>query len=415
VQDKGLDQFIYSSNVVGLPSTLNELTTDSSGNMYFIGGDMIPVIYKVNTSFAVEWSVQVAAAGGASGLYKPYVSTVDIDNNLIFAAWDRSTQNKTALIKINANGTVAWSKQISYRAGSQDDEPYEVVTDPQGNIYMAGMVLDATGAYMANVAKYSSAGVHLWSNQIVNTTDSVFSGITIDSSNNVYVMGYVLFSGYKSVIVKYNSAGVRQWTKTFTGPTDVNYRCIISDPNGYVYACLRSSGGGAYLIKLDTAGNTVWAKTCSHEAISVGLDSSYNLWLTTRTFRYLVQIHFGGTVLNQYTISEPNGEIDWINIGGKRLIQNYIWILYGTVVFKISTTPGKLGPHYSTASFNSQGAVIPYTISRTNAYTLTAWSPTIATDPALTYASAAPISVNNSNFVVTNPSFTARASNPWRF
>ena len=73
------------------------------------------------------------------------------------------------------------------------------------------------------MVKYNSDGEKQWTRQFGTSALDIGSGITSDSSGNVYVTGYTLgaLDGNTSArsidlfVVKYNSDGEKQWTQQF--------------------------------------------------------------------------------------------------------------------------------------------------------------------------------------------------------
>ena len=61
----------------------------------------------------------------------------------------------------------------------------------------------------------------LWTKQLGTSSSDGGSGVTTDSSGNIYVTGYTLggldgntnSGSYDMFLVKYNSSGTKQWTK----------------------------------------------------------------------------------------------------------------------------------------------------------------------------------------------------------
>ena len=68
------------------------------------------------------------------------------------------------------------------------------------------------------MVKYNSTGTKQWTQQLGSSSDDYGFGVTVDSSDNIYVTGYTeggldgnTNAGGKDVfLVKYNSDGVKQ-------------------------------------------------------------------------------------------------------------------------------------------------------------------------------------------------------------
>ena len=68
------------------------------------------------------------------------------------------------------------------------------------------------------LVKYNSSGTKQWTKQFGSSTSDTGQGVTVDSSDNIYVTGYTAgaLDGNTSagandiILVKYNSSGVKQ-------------------------------------------------------------------------------------------------------------------------------------------------------------------------------------------------------------
>ena len=91
----------------------------------------------------------------------------------------------------------------------------------------------------------------------------MFSGVTVDTSGNVYAAGYIystgtytfgtvtvagsVAGGYNAVLVKYNSSGVAQWARSnTTGSAMARFNAVAVDSSGNIYAVGYVYGTGTY-------------------------------------------------------------------------------------------------------------------------------------------------------------------------
>jgi hypothetical protein len=104
------------------------------------------------------------------------------------------------LAKYSSGGTSLWSKRFG--AGlSLDEKAFGVGTDPSGNILLTGSVVDAIdfgggslpgdGYYDIFVAKFGSAGGHVWSKR---TGAGAGTSVASDGGGNVVAAGYFVGS-----------------------------------------------------------------------------------------------------------------------------------------------------------------------------------------------------------------------------
>jgi len=210
-----------------------------------------------------------------------------------------------------------WSKSISGYCNITAN----IVSDGNGNIYIAGYFNDST-LDMGNIiltnpdntgygediffAKYDSSGSILWAKQFGG--GGVYDlqecqDITIDKIGNVYLTGWfsdtitfdniILTSsgtnGSGSFIAKFDTSGNVIWAKGLGGDMFTPYNSITTDILGNVYLTgsfkgpyisfdsdtLTGLGVNVFIAKYDSSGNIIWAKSSS------GGDTGYNSYITT--------------------------------------------------------------------------------------------------------------------------------------
>ena len=134
------------------------------------------------------------------------------------------------LVKYNSDGNKQWTRQLG---SDGQDEGWGVTVDSSNNIYMTGnsnpygnveshvVEFDGTtspGGSDIFLVKYNSSGTKQWTKLLGTSTDDFGMEVTVDSSNNIYVMGFTNgglvgktnSGGHDIFLVKYNSDGVLQ-------------------------------------------------------------------------------------------------------------------------------------------------------------------------------------------------------------
>jgi len=216
------------------------VVTDSSGNVYVVGGtkgrlngisnsgrtDVFMI--KFDSSGTRQWTkplgtAQNDLANGVSidssgNFYVVGVTYKNLDGNTSAGGAD------LFVAKYNSSGTKQWTKQLGT---SGRDHARGVATDYSGNVFVAG---DTYGGLDGNtnagyndlfVVKYNSSGTKQWTKQFGTPSSDLADGVAVDSSGNVYVVGYTYGeldgntnTGASDIfVVKYNSSGTKQWTK----------------------------------------------------------------------------------------------------------------------------------------------------------------------------------------------------------
>ena len=144
-----------------------------------------------------------------------------------------------------------------------------MTVDSSNNIYVTGYTwggLDGNtrlGAGDLFLVKYNSSGVKQWTRQLGTSAIDYGYGVTVDSSNNIYVTGDTQggldgntnsggeCKGYNDnkipcsdlILVKYNSSGVKQWTRQLGSFSwDSGYGVTV-DSSDNIYVTGMTGGG----------------------------------------------------------------------------------------------------------------------------------------------------------------------------
>jgi gliding motility-associated-like protein len=252
--------------------------------------------------------------------------------------------------------------------GSTQSVNSSIVTDVNGNIFIARYFNLSNGIAEIFVSKLDAAGNLIWVNKIVGDPGtSTVSGdgisIGVDASGNVYVSGFFygnidfdsgigvsrLSSNGSIFLLKLNSSGIFSWVKQLetiiSGLTD---RLLAVDAGGDIYLTgsfqgtidfdpgpgifnLTSGGGGAsreiFISKFNTTGDLIWAKqmggqngTDGGNGFSISLDANSNIY-TTGNFYGTVDFDPGPGIFDLQTANAAGeGFISKLDSGG-----NFLW------------------------------------------------------------------------------------------
>ena len=234
------------------------VTADSSDNIYVTGkasgkldgnsnegsGDMF--LTKFYDNGTKQWTTLL----GTSSVDVGYGVTTDSSNNIFVTGSTNGSLDGNSssgdcdnfLTKYLDNGTKQWTKQ--WGSGSCDIGK-GVVTDSSNNIYVAGHTngsLDGSnsGEYDLFLTKFLDNGTKQWTKQLGTSTSEIVNGVTLDSTNNIYVTGTTngsldgnVTSGSRDIfLVKYNSSGTKQWTKQLGGEASAGNSIAWDEGNG---------------------------------------------------------------------------------------------------------------------------------------------------------------------------------------
>jgi hypothetical protein len=205
-----------------------------------------------------------------------------------------------------AQPSFQWAK--TFNGPGSFDQGQSITTDAADNVYITGNFEGVTdfdpgpGTYTLTsnninfsdifISKLDAAGNLLWAKSLgTPNSDDGGSGIAIDASGNVYVTG------------------------DFNGTIDF-------DPGPGTYT-LAASATDIFVIKLDAAGNFVWARnmggTGSEHGHAIAVDASSNVY-TTGFYSSIVDFDPGPAT---YTISSKGGTdafVSKLDVNG-----NFVW------------------------------------------------------------------------------------------
>jgi hypothetical protein len=281
---------------------------------------------KLDASRTVVWAKNIGGSG-ADTLGRGIA--VDASGNVYFSgSFETANLTTPALakigdrdgfaIKFDRNGTITWATNFGGSGASTLGRG--ITSDAAGNVYLSG---DITGANLTTPAvsllgitdalalKLTSSGTIAWAKNfggagaIANT-----QGVAVDSSGNVYLSGDFLINDLTTpaltkigrqdgFTLKLDSGGATTWAKSFGGSlADVTARGLALDGSGNVYfsgyletaslttpTVTKIGTRDALAFKLDSSGNTTWAKNFGGSGASatgrgIAVDSTGNVYLS---------------------------------------------------------------------------------------------------------------------------------------
>ncbi len=158
-------------------------------------------------------------------------------------------------VKYNPSGVEQWYRWYNGYSPGDDDVPYDIAVDGNGNVYVTGArsggPITNSGDYAT--IKYDSLGNMQWVGiyNYMDYKDDIARALAIDNYGNIYVTGYsggrYLDQLHDYATVKYNSSGLELWVVRYNGPgdtTDYAYAIAVDDV-GNVYVTGASWGLGS--------------------------------------------------------------------------------------------------------------------------------------------------------------------------
>ncbi|MCC6012604.1 T9SS type A sorting domain-containing protein [Candidatus Caldipriscus sp.] len=380
------------------------IKTDANGNVQWAktyGGTNNDYAYSFQQTSDGGYIVAGRTNSFGAGVYDPFLIKTDANGNLQWAktygrtGWDEaySVQQTSDggyivagytdsfgagyedifLIKTDANGDVQWAKAYG---GTSVDVAYSVQQTSDGGYIVAGYTASfGAGGYDIFLIKTDANGNVIWAKTYGGTDWDVAHSVQQTSDGGYIVAGYTDSfgaGGYDIFLIKTDANGNVIWAKTYGG---IDYERASSvqqtSDGGYIVAGITGSFGAVnwdvFLIKTDTNGNIIWAKTYG----GAGLDVAYSVQQTSDG-GYIVAggtQSFGAGYYDAFLVkTDANG-----NIGSCSIVQN--------------VTPTVITPS-PTVNTPSPSVSFPSIV-------INSISPTIAF-PTLTVSEPCPLSISES-------------------
>ena len=254
---------------------IRAITTDQNGNVYItgvsagVGADYLTI--KYNSAGDTLWTARYEGIDPTQfGYDEPWAIVVDKTGNVFVTgeSYDSNTGYDWASIKYDSSGTMKWVKRYDGILGSTDENSFDLTLDNKDNIIATGFSPgNMTSADFLTI-KYNQNGDTLWTARY----DGSGSGydyatrVVVDSLDNIYITGRSdgINTQEDYATVKYDSNGVQKWVRRYDGNGEDDEPKDIAVINGEVVVTGFSTGaatGRDFLsIKYNSAGDTLWTR-----------------------------------------------------------------------------------------------------------------------------------------------------------
>jgi hypothetical protein len=151
------------------------------------------------------------------------------------------------LVKYNSSGEKQWTQQWGTALA---DAGTGMTVDSSDNIYVTGGTkggLDGntnSGGWDIFLIKFNSNGEKQWTQQFGDTGSDSGKEVVVDSSDNIYVFGRSDEEDIaKLLLVKFNSSGIKQWTQKWGSSDSITARGMTIDSSDNIYVTRYTEGG----------------------------------------------------------------------------------------------------------------------------------------------------------------------------
>lgn len=246
------------------------------------------LLIKYNSSGVLQWDNVL----GDAQTDNFYGVAIDSSNNIVVCGTtnsDGAGSFDLLVAKYNSSGVLQWDKTLG---GGSNDFGVSIAIDSSDNIIISGRTAsDGVGSDDCLVAKYNSSGTLQWDRTLGASNIDRFSGVAVDSSDNIIAVGQALpdsggAGGYDLLVAKYNSSGTLQWQRFLGGASNDIAYSVVTDASGNIFVAgfTDSSGqGGADVLiaSYDASGTLQWQRTLGYSsneyADTIKLDNNGNI------------------------------------------------------------------------------------------------------------------------------------------
>lgn len=197
-----------------------------------------------------EWNRTYNLGGNEFG----HAIVADENNNIYAVGQEFNTEDDWRVQKINGDGVSIWNR--TYDLGTTD-VPSAIALDSLNNLYIAGWTSTTDWIVM----KLNNSGVSVWNRTYI--IGQQIQGISIDSNDDIYVVGTESQVDTEWRVQKINSDGVSIWNRTydFLGFNRANGVDIDSNDDIYVVGINTTTDNDWRIMKLNSTGHSIWNRT----------------------------------------------------------------------------------------------------------------------------------------------------------
>jgi uncharacterized repeat protein (TIGR03803 family) len=243
INSSGSQRVLHTFNAANGKYPQSVLVMDSAGNLYGTtlrgGANDYGTAFKIDSSGA--HSVLHAFSSGNDGAL-PYAGlSMDSAGNLYGTTQYGGTNNKGTIFRIDNGGI--YSVLHAFGSGSDGADPRaRLVRDSAGNWY--GTTSEGGANGLGVVFKINSNGTY----SVLRSFDfgyegcTPYTGLTVDSSGNLYGTTYNGGANGLGVVFKINSSGTYSVLHSFGGDGRVAFGDLIADSAGNLYGTTTNGG-----------------------------------------------------------------------------------------------------------------------------------------------------------------------------
>lgn len=230
-------------------------------------GFLVFTFFLFNTAFSQTYFQKTFASSPYDQEAQDVLPTAD--GGYIFTGYTtNSTINDcdVLVIKSDAVGNELWRKSYG---GNKPDFPYHMLETTDGNYFLVGYSQSYGGGdYDILLIKINPSGDTLWKKTYGSWGNDLARDVIATSDGNYMIVGWSKAPGQpanNANLIKIDPSGTVLWNKMYGGAADDYGNCVKqTSDGGYIMIGQTfnggAGGGDAWLVKLDSNGDTTWTK-----------------------------------------------------------------------------------------------------------------------------------------------------------
>ena len=279
---------------------MQKVWVDSAGYIYSsgLGGEHVYFTTVKYDSLGVRhWRDYATVIGSGSRTFDLFL---DQSGNVVVVGYKVNAVSYTdyVTIKYSNSGVMQWSRFYNGLASQQcGDIAYAGTSDKNGNLYITGASMDASGFFNCTTIKYGPSGDTIWIKRLVPPSGGY--DLKIDSRGNICIASRCCGYNY---VTKLDSSANMIWERTYRDgfiSTDLSRLVLDSADNIYAsgfFDTLSTEAMAAF--KYDSSGNRQYVVSYFYTPVGwnypydLAVDKRGSVYLTGRSNRSLCTVKF---------------------------------------------------------------------------------------------------------------------------
>lgn len=300
----------FTPGATGGKAVSSYTVTSSPGSITGSGSSSPITVSGLTTSTAYTFTVTATNANGTSTASSASNSVTPLSNKYILYPTNSSqggviksdASNNTYFIAGSTFAKVSKTGVQQFAKNTGMDTVNDIAIASSGNIYIVGTT-NLSSFERMTIQKYNSSGTLQWQKRLNgDTSHTVYgTGITLDSSENVYAVGFRITTVSLPIACKIDSSGTFQWSKVYANTefsVPAGSSVVYDSGSNSIIFAVQSSTGGTYrcgLLKVSASTGAFTSSVGLHTSASRSFENTIYVSTDNAGNIYSLGAHFLGS------------------------------------------------------------------------------------------------------------------------